>query len=91
MLPRATAFQPRRPLAGPFWPVIPGFLFHSLSKPVSRRAHAFTAYSYVPLVSAAPDLMGFTDEKTATTLCYVLSSTTLVSNCFTRAEWGSCA
>jgi hypothetical protein len=59
-----------------------------MPKPISRRAHAFTDYSYVPLVSAAPDLVGFTDEKVATTLCHVLSSTVLVSSLFTRAEWG---
>ena len=59
-----------------------------MSKPISRRAHAFTDYSYVPLVASAPDLVGFTQEKTATTLCHVLSSTVLVSSFFTRAEWG---
>ncbi|MGI4833254.1 MAG: SPW repeat domain-containing protein [Janthinobacterium lividum] len=55
---------------------------------ISRRQHAFTDYSYVPLVAAAPDLVGFTEEKTATTLCHVLSTSILVSSLFTRAEWG---
>jgi len=59
-----------------------------MSKPISRRAHAFTDYSYTPLVASAPDLVGFTDDKVATTLCHVLSGTILVSSLFTRAEWG---
>ncbi len=59
-----------------------------MSKPISRRAHAFTDYSYAPLVASAPDLVGFTEEKTASTLCHVLSGTILVSSLFTRAEWG---
>lgn len=59
-----------------------------MHKPISRRQHAFTDYSYVPLVASAPDLVGFRDEKAATTLCHVLSSTVLISSLFTRAEWG---
>lgn len=59
-----------------------------MNQPISRRQHAFTDYSYVPLVAAAPDLVGFREERTATTLCYVLSSSVLVSSLFTRAEWG---
>lgn len=55
---------------------------------ISRRQHAFTDYPYVPMVASAPDLVGFTDEKTATTLCHVLSTSILVSALFTRAEWG---
>ncbi|OUJ67769.1 SPW repeat domain-containing protein [Hymenobacter crusticola] len=59
-----------------------------MQKPISRRQHAFTDYSYVPLVASAPDLVGFTQEKAATTLCHVLSGTVLLSSLFTRAEWG---
>ena len=49
--------------------------------------HGFTDYTYIPLVSSAPYLVGFADNKTATTLCYVLSSTILASSLVTRAEW----
>ena len=59
-----------------------------MNQPISRREHGFTDYFYIPLVSAAPQLAGFTHEKTAATLCYVLSSSILVSSVFTRAEWG---
>ena len=57
-------------------------------QPISRRQHAFTDYSYAPLVASAPELVGFTEEKAATTLCHILSGTILISSLFTRAEWG---
>lgn len=59
-----------------------------MDKPITRVQHGFTDYSYIPLVSSAPHLVGFTDNKTASTLCYVLSSTILASSLVTRAEWG---
>lgn len=59
-----------------------------MTKPISRRKHAFTDYSYVPLVASAPGLIGFADEKAAVTMCRVLSGTVLISSLFTRAEWG---
>jgi hypothetical protein len=59
-----------------------------MDKPITRVQHGFTDYTYIPLVSSAPHLVGFIDNKTATTLCYVLSSTILASSLVTRAEWG---
>ncbi len=59
-----------------------------MTKPISRREHAFTDYSYVPLVASAPGLIGFADEKAAATMCHMLSGTVLISSLFTRAEWG---
>jgi len=59
-----------------------------MNQPISRVQHGFTDYSYIPLVAAAPHLLGFTDQKTATTLSYVLSSNVLASSLLTRAEWG---
>jgi hypothetical protein len=53
-----------------------------MDKPITRVQHGFTDYSYIP------HLVGFTENKTATTLCYVLSSTILASSLVTRAEWG---
>ncbi len=47
-----------------------------------------TDYPYVALVSSAPGLVGFKDEKVASLLCRVLSGTILVSSFLTRAEWG---
>lgn len=60
-----------------------------MNQPITRVQHGFTDYSYIPLVAAAPHLLGFTDQKTATTLAYVLSSNVLASSLFTRAEWGA--
>ena len=60
-----------------------------MNKPITRVQHGFTDYSYIPLVASAPRLVGFTHHKTATTLCYVLSSTILASSLVTRAEWGA--
>ncbi len=59
-----------------------------MNKPISRKQHGFTDYSYIPLVATAPETVGFTDNETATTLCRVLSGGILASSLFTRAEWG---
>jgi hypothetical protein len=59
-----------------------------MNQPITRIQHGFTDYTYIPLVSSAPHLVGFTENKTATTLCYVLGSTILASSLVTRAEWG---
>ena len=60
-----------------------------MNKPITRREHGFTDYSYIPLVAAAPHLVGYQDNKTATTMSYVLSSGILTSSLLTRAEWGA--
>ena len=59
-----------------------------MNQPISRTQHGFTDYSYIPTVAAAPELVGFTEEKTATTLCRVLAGNILLTSLFTRAEWG---
>ena len=60
----------------------------TIEKPISRREHGFTDYSYVPMVAAAPWLVGFTDESTAVRLTRVLSGSILATSLLTRAEWG---
>ena len=60
-----------------------------MDKPISRRAHGFTDFSYVPLVAFAPRIVGFQDDKTPATLCEVFSCGILGSALFTRAEWGA--
>ena len=61
-----------------------------MTKPISRRQHAATDYSCVPLVSLAPGLAGFKDSApTAARLCRVASGVIAVSTLFTRAEWGT--
>jgi hypothetical protein len=59
-----------------------------MNQPITRVQHGFTDYSYIPLVASAPYLLGFKDNKTATTLSYVLSSNILATSLLTRAEWG---
>ena len=61
-----------------------------MTRPISRRQYAATDYSYVPLVSLAPGLVGFEDSApTAARLCRVASGAIAVSTLFTRAEWGT--
>ena len=59
-----------------------------MEKPISRRQHGFTDYSYVPLALAIPKLAGFEDEKKAVTMTRILAGNILVGSLFTRAEWG---
>ena len=60
-----------------------------MKKPISRQMHGLiTDYPYVALVGSAPETVGFKDEKTATTLCRILSGGILASSLLTRAEWG---
>jgi len=58
-------------------------------KPISRPLHGLiTDYPYIALVSSAPDLVGFKEEKVASLLCRLLSGTIMLSSFLTRAEWG---
>ena len=59
-----------------------------MKKPISREMHGFTDYSYIPFAGYAPELIGFTENKTATILCKLLSAGILASSLVTRAEWG---
>jgi len=59
-----------------------------MSKPISRRVHGVLDYSAAPLVAAAPALVGFSQDKTPTTLSYVVGGGILALTAFTRAEWG---
>ena len=59
-----------------------------MNQPITRQQHGVSDFLYSPLVAAAPALAGFTEEKTATELAYVLSGTLLASTLTTRAEWG---
>ncbi len=56
---------------------------------IKKEQHWITDYSYVPLVMAAPQLIGFEDEKKVANLCYALSSTVLAYSLLTDAKWGA--
>lgn len=60
-----------------------------MKKPLSRPMHGLlTDYPYIALVSSAPELVGFQNEKKAALLCRLLSGTIMLSSFLTRAEWG---
>ena len=59
-----------------------------MEKPISRKQHGFTDYSYIPTVAAAPYLFDFEDEEIAKLLTRVQSGGILLSSLLTRAEWG---
>ncbi len=51
--------------------------------------HGLADAGFVPAVAAAPELVGFTEEETASTLCRAISGSALVSALVTKAEWGA--
>ncbi len=55
---------------------------------IPKDKHGFADYTYVPLVFAAPRLVGFEEEKAASFLCYTLSATVLCYTLLTDAKWG---
>ena len=57
-------------------------------RPISRRGHAATDYSYVPTVMAAPSVVGFEDVPVAARLARTYAGIIAASTFFTRAEWG---
>lgn len=59
-----------------------------MKQPITRQMHGVADYSYIPAIAAAPEAIGFTEEKSATTLCRVLSGGILLTTLMTRAEWG---
>ncbi|GAB2690282.1 hypothetical protein GCM10027037_11540 [Mucilaginibacter koreensis] len=59
-----------------------------MEKPISRKEHGFTDYSYIPLALLAPKLFGFNNEDKAVTLTRALAGNIMASSLFTRAEWG---
>lgn len=59
-----------------------------MEKPISRKQHGFTDYSYIPLALLSPKIFDFEDEETAKLLTQVQAGNILLSSFFTRAEWG---
>lgn len=59
--------------------------FH-MNQPISRRVHGVLDYSAASLVAAAPALLGFSNDKAASTLAYILGGNILALTLATRAE-----
>lgn len=57
-------------------------------KPIPRPVHAVLDYSYAALFSAAPELVGFTDEEIAARLSRLVSAGVLTTSLLTRYELG---
>ena len=60
-----------------------------MTKPIPRSMHGLlTDYPYVLIVGTAPFWLGFRDQHTPATLCFVLAGLILLAAVTTRAEWG---
>lgn len=59
-----------------------------MNRPISRQQHGLLDYGYVPLVAAAPNLLGFAVNKTPATLARAIAGGVLATTLMTRAEWG---
>jgi hypothetical protein len=59
-----------------------------MKKPISRPLHGLADYSYAVFVAAAPNLIGFKEEKKPTNVCRLLSGGVVLYTASTRAEWG---
>jgi hypothetical protein len=59
-----------------------------MNKPIPRQMHAVLDYGYAALFSAAPEIVGFTDEEIAAPLSRVVSGGVLLTSLFTRYELG---
>ena len=56
---------------------------------LSRQQHGIIDYVAAPLISIAPEIMGFEKEETAAGLCRMISSGSFMSAFTTKAEWGA--
>ena len=60
-----------------------------MKKPSSRQMLGqLTDHPYVLIVGSAPFWLGFRDQHTPATLCFVLAGLILLTGLTTRAEWG---
>jgi hypothetical protein len=60
----------------------------TIPKLIPRQVHAVTDYGYAAMFSAAPEAVGFTDEKTAALLSRVVGGKVLLTSLLTRYELG---
>ena len=57
-----------------------------MSKPIAPSQHIMTDYMLGPLLAAAPDILGFRDEKLATFLCRAIGGGVVVATSLTNAK-----
>ena len=59
-----------------------------MRKPISRQMHAVADYGYSAFISAAPELIGYKNDETATGLSRLVGGEVLMASVFTRYELG---
>ena len=57
-------------------------------KGIPKNKHGLLDFTYIPLVLAAPELVGFTADSSASALCRVSGITVLTYTLLTDAKWG---
>jgi hypothetical protein len=62
---------------------------NSMKKLISRQTHGVLDYGYAALITAAPELVGYKDEKTAAGLSRVVGSAVTATSLLTRYELGA--
>lgn len=60
-----------------------------MKKLISRQTHGVMDYGYAALISAAPELFNFKNEKTAATLSRVVGGGVALTSLMTRYELGA--
>lgn len=56
---------------------------------IPKNKHLLLDYAYVPLVAAAPSLLGFKDESDSSGFCYAVAGTVLTYSLLTDAKWSA--
>lgn len=59
-----------------------------MAKPISRQMHAVTDYAYAAFIAAAPELIGYKENETATALSRVVGGEVTLASLMTRYELG---
>lgn len=59
-----------------------------MNKPISRKAHGFAEWAYIPLTALSPELMHFRNDARPRNLARIMAGLMLTSALMTRSEWG---
>ena len=58
-------------------------------KGITKDAHGFADYSYIPAVLAMPTLAGFKEDEKAAAVCRAFAGVVLGYSLLTDAKWGA--
>jgi hypothetical protein len=59
-----------------------------MKRPISRKAHGFAEWAYIPLTALSPELMNFKGADRPRSFARIMSGLMLGSALLTRSEWG---